>query len=167
MKQIVVGKVAKPQGIHGEVKVHCYVDAPQGLARLAQVYIGGVSYRILRVRVAGQDAILLLEGIVDRNAAELLRDAEVLVDRADADGLKRGDYFISDLVGLAVVDNEGARWGSIVDVLQYGAADIFDIRLGKRQFLVPFLKRLVLHIDLQQGQMTVDAQVWREVCCEN
>ena len=167
MKQIVVGKIAKPQGIRGEVKVHCYVDAPEGFLRLDRVYVNNTPYRIVRARAMGTDVIVQFEGVEDRNAAELLRDAVITVDRADADCLKRGDFFISDLVGLAVVDNEGTQWGKIVDVLQYGAADIFDIRQGKKQYMVPFLKRLVLQVDPDKGCMTVEARVWREVCCEN
>ena len=165
MKQIIVGKIVKPQGIKGEVKLQCYVDAPVGFLRIKEVYVGTRPMRITHARCVGADVFLLLDGVTDRNQAELLRNAEVSVDRAVADVLKTGDYFVSDLVGLRVVC-DGAVLGEIRDVLQHGAADVFDIR-GERNYLVPFLKALVLSIDLEAGIMTVDPAKWQEVCCEN
>lgn len=167
MKQIVVGKITKPQGIKGEVKLACYVDNPAGFGHIRQVVVGDRPYRVLRARHVGSDVFLSLEGVCDRNEAEALRDKEVFVERKDADSLRTGDYFICDLVGLSVADDKGTALGRVVDVLQYGAADIFDIRLGDKQFLVPFLKRLVLSIDVAAGTMLVDSAVWGEVCCEN
>jgi len=165
LKRIVVGKVAKPQGIKGEVKLQCYVDAPEGFLRIKEVYVGGVSRTIKRARVLGADVFLTLAGIDDRNMAETLRNLDVEVDRAAADSLKTGDYFVADLVGLTVMVDE-CEMGKVVDVLQYGAADIFDIR-GERQYLVPFLKALVLSIDLVRGVITMDKSKWEEVACEN
>lgn len=165
MKRIVVGKVAKPQGIKGEVKLQCYVDAPEGFLRIKEVYVGEVLRTVKRARCVGADVYLTLEGIDDRNAAETLRNQEISVPRAKAEGLKKGDYFVADLVGLKVVC-EGETLGVVEDVLQYGAADVFDIR-GDKQYLVPFLKALVLGIDIEAGTMTVDKAKWAEVACEN
>jgi len=165
LKRIVVGKVAKPQGIKGEVKLQCYVDAPEGFLRIKEVYVGEVLRTVKRARCVGADVYLTLEGIDDRNAAETLRNQEISVPRAKAEGLKKGDYFVADLVGLKVVC-EGETLGVVEDVLQYGAADVFDIR-GDKQYLVPFLKALVLGIDIEAGTMTVDKAKWAEVACEN
>ena len=56
--------------------------------------------------------------------------------------------------------------GKVADVLQYGAADIFDVR-GDSNYLVPFLKALVLSIDLDAGEIRMDKAKWAEVACEN
>lgn len=165
MKQIVVGKIVKPQGIKGEVKLQCYVDAPDGFLRVKRVYVAGAAMRVVRARTSGTDVYLTLDGVNDRNAAELLRNAEVSIDRADADVLKTGEYFVSDLVGLRVIC-AGRTLGVVHDVLQHGAADVFDIR-GDKNYMAPFLKALVLFIDLEAGTMTVDEAKWREVSCEN
>lgn len=165
MKRIVVGKVAKPQGIKGEVKLQCYVDAPEGFLHIKEVYVGEVLRSVKRARCVGADVYLTLSGIDDRNAAEPLRNLEVSVPRDQAEGLKKGDYFVADLIGLKVVC-EGETYGVIADVLQYGAADVFVIE-GDKQYLVPFLKALVLRIDLEAGTMTVDKAMWAEVACEN
>lgn len=167
MKRIVVGTIVKPQGIRGEVKVLCYVDAPAGLTTIKQVYVAGTPYRVLLCRTKGNEAYLSLEGVSDRNAAELLRGSEVAVDRAVADHLKKGDYFISDLVGLQVVDTQGQNYGVLQEILQYGAADVFVIGGRDHQYMAPYLKRLVVAVDLQAGTLTVDPVVWREVSCEN
>ena len=165
MKRIVVGKVAKPQGIKGEVKLQCYVDAPEGFLRIKEVYVGDVLRTVVRARCVGADVYLTLSGIEDRNAAETLRNLEVSVPRDKAERLKKGDYFVADLVGLKVL-MDGQSMGEVADVLQYGAADVFDIR-GEKNYLVPFLKALVLDIDLEAGTMTVDKDKWAEVACEN
>ncbi len=163
MNRLVVGVIAKPQGIKGEVKVQCYVDRPQGFAGLHSVYVAGSPCRILRCRVVSNDVFLTLEGIPDRNAAELLRGKELSVDRKDAQGLKQGEFFVQDLLGLAVwVDDRQA--GVIRDVLQYGAADVLVIA-GEKPCMVPYLNKLVLDVDLQQGRMTMDGAVWPQVVC--
>ena len=164
MSTVEVGKIVKPQGIKGEVKVVCFVDNPKGLCHLRQITVGGTPYRILRARVVGQDVFLTLDGIKDRNDAETLRDKLLTVDRKEAEGLKAGEYFVQDLLGLVVTDGE-TRLGVITDVLQYGAADVLVLDEGKR--MVPYLKRLVLSVDLEQRTMTVDAKVWQEVVCED
>ena len=165
MKTIVVGKIAKPQGIKGEVKLQCYVDAPEGFLRIKEVYVGDKLMRVKGARCVGADVFLSLEGVEDRNAAELLRNLEISVLRDKADALKTGEWFVADLIGLDVVC-EGTSMGKIVDVLQYGAADIFDIR-GDKNYLVPFLKSLVVSIDVAAGVMVVDKSKWEEVSCEN
>lgn len=165
MKQITVGKIVKPQGIKGEVKLLCYVDAPDGFSHVQYLYVDGIRKRVLKARVLGADVYLTLEGVTDRNAAEALRNKEVSIERDQADVLKTGEYFISDLIGLEVV-SAGRRLGVIRDVLQHGAADVFDIR-GEKNYMAPFLKALVLDIDLEKGVMTVDEAKWREVACEN
>jgi 16S rRNA processing protein RimM len=165
LKRIVVGKIAKPQGIKGEVKLQCYVDAPEGFLHIKEVYVGDVLMTVERARCVGADVFLTLAGVTDRNTAETLRNREVSVPRECADSLKSGEYFIADLIGLRVVA-EDIELGTIKDVLQYGAADIFDIR-GDKQYLVPFLKALVLSVDLEAGVMTVDKHKWAEVACEN
>ncbi|MBO4534758.1 MAG: 16S rRNA processing protein RimM [Clostridia bacterium] len=164
MSTVEVGKIVKPQGIKGEVKVQCFVDNPQGFAHLGKITVEGRPYRILRARSVGADVYLTLEGVSDRNAAEALRDSILTVDRKEAEGLKTGEYFVQDLIGLAVTDGE-RDYGVISDVLQYGAADVLVLDGGKT--MVPYLKRLVLRVDLEGGRMEVDAKVWQEVVCEN
>ena len=165
MKNIVVGKIVKPQGIRGEVKVVPFVDAPEGFCRLKSVAIGGSVYRILRARVVGNEVYLSLDGVVDRNQAELLRECELTVPRSVADVLKHGEFFVSDLIGLSVV-KEKEELGKIREILQYGAADVLVIE-GKKHYMAPYLKRLVSKVDLTEGVMLVDAGVWSEVSCEN
>lgn len=163
MNRLVVGVIAKPQGIKGEVKVQCYVDRPQGFAQLRNVYVAGSPCRILRCRVVGNDVFLTLEGVPDRNAAELLRGKELSVDRNAAEGLKTGEYFVQDLLGLTVcVDDK--QVGVIRDVLQYGAADVLVIA-GERPCMAPYLHKLVLQVDLSQGRMIMDGTVWPQVVC--
>jgi 16S rRNA processing protein RimM len=161
---IEVGKIVKPQGIKGEVKVLCYVDNPSGLSKLAQITVGGRPYRILRTRAVGQEAYLTLEGVADRDAAESLRDKVLTVPREMADDLKKGQYFVQDLIGLVLTDGE-RELGKITDVLQYGAADVLVLDQGKR--MVPYLNKLVLDVDLTAGKMLVDGKVYGEVVCEN
>jgi len=164
LSTVEVGKIVKPQGIKGEVKVVCFVDNPSGFAHLGKVTVGGRPYRILRARWVGQDVYLTLEGVNDRNAAEGLRDLILTVDRKEAEGLKTGEYFVQDLIGLVVTDGD-KDWGAITDVLQYGAADVLVLDGGK--YMAPYLKRLVLQVDLTARRMLVDAKVWQEVACEN
>jgi 16S rRNA processing protein RimM len=81
---------------------------------------------------------------------------ELYVDRADAVKLKKDEYFIADLIGLRVVTEDGAPLGTLTDVLQTGANDVYEVRMENGKIvLIPAIRQCILSVDLEEGQMTV------------
>lgn len=160
--KIEIGKITKAQGIKGEVKLLCYVDDAQMLKTVKTVYVGQNSYKVLKCRPDGNFCYLLLDGIADRNAAESMREWTVYADKENVQ-LGEGRYFIEDLIGCNVVLSNGNAVGNVVDILQYGAADVYVCQ-GLRNVSFPFLKDLVLSVDVQRQLITLDEKRFEEVC---
>ena len=96
---VTVGTVAKPQGIKGEIKISLLTDDNERFYDLKKVSIGGVEYAVACARVSPAGVFLKLNGVDDRNAAELLRGKELRVRREDAVKLPEDRYFIADIIG--------------------------------------------------------------------
>ena len=142
---IEIGKIVKPQGIKGELKVVLDCDFSR-LSALNQVLISGKSFKVLEHSL--RDALYLkLEGVSTRNEAELFRGESVFVSEQSFKPLKDEEFYFKDLIGLKVVDENGEFIGEIVDIEQFGAADIITIKERNILFSVPFLNSIFLKID--------------------
>ena len=96
------------------------------------------------------------EGINDRSAAEVLRGSLIEIDRAALPPLEEGEYYHSDLIGLAAVDGLGSAVGKVSGVENYGAGDLLEIELedGKSS-LIPFRPGIA---DLEDGRIVLDRE---------
>ena len=160
--KIEIGKITKAQGIKGEVKLLCYVDDANMLKSVKTVYVGQNAHKVLKCRPDGNFCYLLLEGVNDRNTAESMREWVVYADK-DSVTLDKGRYFIEDLLGCTVVLSNGNTVGKVVDILQYGAADVYMCE-GEHNVSFPFLKDLVLSVDIKRAVITLDETRFEEVC---
>ena len=160
--RIEIGKVLKAQGIKGEIKLSCYVDDSAMLKSVKQLYIGSNTYSVTHFRADGAFCYVLLDGIDDRNAAEALRNWTVYADKESV-SVAVGRYFIDDLVGCAVTLDTGATVGTVKEILQNGAADVFVCESAVGEVLFPFLKDLVLNVNIDTKQITLDGKRFSEV----
>lgn len=125
MQKLLIGRVVKPQGIKGEVKVLLLTDGFFSVKNLKEAYIGDKLYKINSIKDAGVPcAFLGLQGVTDRNAAEALRGAEVYADKSLINKDKNA-YFIEDLIGLTLYAGED-KIGRIQDVIKSNV-DMFVI----------------------------------------
>ncbi len=149
-----IGLIVKPQGIRGELKVQPLTSDINRFKNLNEVKIDGQSYRITRTVIAGDTVFVALSGVSDRNTAETFRGKFMSVERKDAIPLKDGEYFVADLVGAAVFDEDG-EIGKITDIIS-ARTDIFTVATKNGKVLrFPFLKDAVKSIDVEKGEVTV------------
>lgn len=160
--KIEIGKVLKAQGIKGELKLACFVDDAVMLKGLKQVYIGTNTYAVNHVRCDGKFCYMLLDGVIDRNMAESLRNWTVYADK-DAVDLPKNRYFIDDLIGCKVSSSDGQIVGEVMDILQYGSADVFVCRNDGKEVSFPFLNDLVLKVNIDSKSILLDAKRLSEV----
>ncbi|HQV69091.1 MAG TPA: ribosome maturation factor RimM [Thermoflexales bacterium] len=154
---IFIGKITRPHGILGEVKVQTEPEMFEVLMDVKQVYLGKdrKPYTVTHAR-GHQDAFLFkLKEVPDRNAAETLRGLEVFVDETDLPDLEDGEYYAHDLIGLKVLDENGAELGEVADVLGTGANDVYVVQGGPRELLLPAIESVILEIDLDAETMRV------------
>jgi len=147
------GKIVNTHGVRGEVKIEPWADSPEFLGQFAQLYIEGTPYRLLHGRVQKSWFYAQLEGVEDVNAAMALKNRVVSIRRADA-RLEEGAYFLQDILGARVEDESGRVLGSLADVLDLPAGNVYVVR-GEREILIPAVPDFVRSVDVEQGVVTV------------
>lgn len=162
MDRIVVGTIAKPQGVRGEVKISPLTDDAARFTCLKRAYISGVMYDVQSSKVLPNGVFVKFKGIDDRNAAELLRDKEVEIDREDAVKLPEGRYFIVDVIGSEVFAG-GEKIGKLVDVLQYGAADVYVLSTAKGRAMIPAIDRILVEVDVADKKIILDREAFDDL----
>ena len=155
-----VGVISSAHGIKGEVNVFPTTDEPEMFAHWKTLrLVEKKQSRLIHVRGAKyfkNMVILSLEEIADRNQAELLRQAELYITRDQATPCGENENFITDLIGLRVVDENKEELGKCTDVFQTGANDVYEIELlDGRKVLFPAIPSCILGVDLEKGIMTV------------
>lgn len=162
MDKLVIGKIVKPQGIKGELKISPLVDSPDVILGLKSVYIEGKEYKIISARAA-DGVYLFLSGVADRNAAETLRGKDVLADRKELP-LPEGRWFLTDIIGSKIAFDTGDFVGIAVDVATRGSTDIFTVKTdGGKTIMFPFLKDLIVSVDVGQKLITLKKSRFDEV----
>ena len=165
---IEIGEIVKPQGIRGEVKLRAMARDMSRYTRLETVYLkeGGVyaPQKVVKSRANDGFAYLQLEGVNDRNQAELLRGRMVYMDRAHAFELGEDENFVCDLIGLEAVDTAGTRIGTLTDVLTPNAVcDVYVFDTPRGEMMIPALKRVVVSVDVEAEQIVLDEKALAEV----
>ena len=162
MQFLTVASVLKPQGIRGELKVKVYLDEAETLKQIKKVYISGEEYSVLNVRASGEFAYVVLRGVADRNAAELLRGKDMEALREDCPPLPEGRYYIGDLTGCSVVAASGDEIGTVVSVTP-ARTDIFTLSSQKGEVSFAAAEGVILEVDLEKKVITVDKKRFKEV----
>ena len=151
------GKIVTTHGIRGEVKIMPYTDTPDLLAEFDRLFIGRNKDEVIitRSRVFKNTVIAKIEGVDTPEAAEKLRN-KILYMRRDDLELDEDTYFIQDLIGVEVRDADTDEvYGTIADVMQTGANDVYVIKGEKREYLVPAIADVVVSTDIDSNIMTI------------
>ncbi len=153
-----VGVITSTHGVRGEVKVFPTTDDPARFKKLKQVILDDgkqqINLEIASVKFFKNMVILKFKGIDNINDVEKYRRATLLVTRENAVPLAENEYFIADLIGLSAVSDEGEELGTITDVLQTGANDVYVVTTPqKEEILVPAIRECILAVDLDARRM--------------
>ena len=178
-ERVLLGKIVGAQGIRGEVKIYAFGDAPSDFTKYEKAFLvlrdEEKLVKIEKARIQGNLAIVKFSEVADRNAAEDLRDAKVFVEAADLEELPEDTYYVRDLEGLRVIDDDtGEVVGVISEVIQNAAQDVYRIVLntfseneGKgeggeqddsgapKESLVPAVKEFIKSVDLEAGTIRI------------
>lgn len=155
-----VGVITATHGIRGEVKVFPTTDDPERFSDLKEVILDTgrekLNLTISGVKYFKQFVILKFKGYDDINLVEPFRKKSLWVTRENAVPLEEDEYFIADLIGLTVVTDEGETLGTVSDVLQTGANDVYQVSgENGKEILLPAIKDCILSVSLSEGKMTV------------
>ena len=155
-----VGIITSTHGVRGEVKVYPTTDDPRRFRRLQEVVLDTgrekLNLEIEGVKFFKQFVILKFKGLDNINDIEKYRQKSLYVTRKNAVRLQSDEYFIADLIGLKVQDEDGTELGTVKDVIETGANDVYEVEMADgRSLLLPAIKQCILSVDVENGMMRV------------
>jgi 16S rRNA processing protein RimM len=156
---VLVGRVVKPQGRHGEVAVSPLSDRPDRFPTLQRAYVpapggGARELRVLRCWPHKGRFVLAIEGVTTIDEAEALRGQELRIAEEDLAALPPGSFYHHQLLGLRVEDEAGAEIGAVAEVVETGAETrVLVVRGAGSETLLPFVADFVRNVDLAGGRI--------------
>ena len=153
-----VGKVTNVHGLMGEVRVQPWADSPAFLCKFKTLYVDKTHWpiEVERARVHKNMVIIKFRGVTDVPSALAMRNAILYIDRADAN-LPEGSFFLADIYGLEVRDAQsGEVLGKIADVLTLPANNVYVVKGGARELMIPAVPQFIAETNIEQGYIRVN-----------
>lgn len=162
MDWVPVGRVSKTHGLKGELKFAPYVSDPGILEDLDRVAVHKDGekmgeWRVKYIRGASHRPIMKLEGVDTLEAAALLSGGELFAWRRDLRPLPDGEYYWFEIEGLQVYDEEGRYHGRVEEIWATGSADVYVVRDGSKELLLPMIDSVVKTIDVRERKLIFHA----------
>ena len=151
---IEAGRITNTHGVQGEVKIEVWLDSPQFFKSFRRLVLdSGEELKVLGEKTHKGFVIARLEGVDDVNAAMRLKGKNVFVRREDA-ALPKGAFFLQDILGARVVDENGAEVGTLAEVMETPASNIYVVK-GESEHLIPAVPEFIKKTDADAGVITV------------
>jgi len=150
-----IGEVVKPHGIRGEIKVYLYSEQPENFKQYKKIVLqertgsGTETYNVVKSREQGKLAILRLEGVGTREAAEALQGSKIWLNKADFPTLDSDEYYWHQLNGLMVMTETGQELGRVTNFFSTTAHDIMVVTGAGHEFMIPLNGNIIRDIDVQ------------------
>jgi len=158
-EMVLVGRVVKPQGRHGELAVEPFSDREDRFPKLERAFVATPGGEAREIRVEHCFAhkhrfVLKLAGIDSIEAAETLRGAELRIAESELAALPEGSYYYHQLAGLQVDDEQGSSIGVVESVMETGAdTRVLVVRTPQGETLLPFADAFVRSVDLARSRI--------------
>ena len=157
---IPLGKIIKPHGIKGEVKIQFYNRDSDLMVTDKSVWIKTIdgqikSYDIEKFNFQSVNPILKLTEITNREMAESLRRCEFLLSRSDFPELEDNQFYMIDLIGYQAFDEDKQLIGEVVDILDLSGKDILVVKKEDREYMIPLEDEFVTLFDFENKRVTI------------
>ena len=165
-KKILVGKISNPHGIKGWIKVISFTDPIENILSYKKWTISDneteKTYCLEDSRIQGNKIVIKLEGVNNRDDADLLKNLQIEINRSDLPELEENSYYWEDLVDFNVIDIKGMHVGKVDSLFRTGSNDVLVIiNETKQRLLVPFImEEVIKYVDLDKELISID---WAEL----
>ena len=151
-----IGKIVNTHGIRGEVKIQPWCDEPELFDELEYLFIEGEKYNIVRNRFHKTCQIVQLENVNSIDDAERFKNKIVYINR-DALELPEGRYYIADIEGLTVKEQNGRILGVVDEIIKTGSNDVYSLKdtFNKKPVLIPVIEGVVFETNIDGGYIVV------------
>jgi 16S rRNA processing protein RimM len=156
---VLIGEIVRAQGIRGKIKVRPLAD-PDAFSSLRFIYLGksedlSVSFRVVSCQPHKGFILLGLGGITTMSQAEDLAGSHIYADSDALKELPEGEYYYFEIIGLDVLTDDGRCLGKVEEIFPTGSNDVYVVRDGKREYLIPAIEDVVREIDIPGGRMVI------------
>jgi 16S rRNA processing protein RimM len=129
-KDILLGEIVSASGIRGEVRIKTYTDNPLDISKYGPLHDhAGTEYELANLRIKTPYLVTAsIKGVQDRNTAESKKGIKLYVNRDCLPQTEEDEYYHEDLMGLAIVDEDGTNYGVVIQLHNFGAGEFFDIK---------------------------------------
>jgi 16S rRNA processing protein RimM len=155
---LVIGKVRRPHGVHGEVVAELYTDFPERVTPQKILYLGEkhIKLVIASERPHNEGRLLGFEGVTTPEQAGRFRNQILSIAAADASPLPEGEYYFYELLNMEVMDESGKPLGRVTEILETGANDVYVVTdAAGGELLLPAIPEVILDVDLDAKKMKV------------
>jgi 16S rRNA processing protein RimM len=156
--RVLLGEIGAAHGLKGEVRLRSYTQDSAAIARYGALEDReGRAIEIERLRTTPGALIARIKGVTTRDGAEALNHTKLYIARSRLPERGEEEWYHADLIGLAVVDRQGAPIGTVVAVQNFGAGDLIELKpaAGGPTVLVPFTRDTVPEVDVEGGCLTL------------
>ena len=157
-----VGVITSPHGVHGEVNVFPTTDDPARFKKLKKVIMesgrdGRVELNVQSVKFFKKFVIVKFKEFNTIEDVERLRGKELIIPRSDAQKLSKNEFYTADLIGMTICDEEGNELGTLKEVIQTGANDVYEMERadGEENVLIPAIADCIKNVDIENGVITI------------
>ncbi|MCE1254430.1 MAG: ribosome maturation factor RimM [Anaerolineae bacterium] len=160
---LAVGKLRRPHGIHGEIIMEILTDFPERLGKGKTLYVGEEHESLKLAGARGHDQALLLtfEGFDSPESIGRLRNQIVYVSAKNLPELPEGRYYIHQIINMTVKDEDGQILGTVADVLQTGANDVYVVKTPQGgELLLPVIESVIVEIDPEKKEIKARPPSW-------
>lgn len=151
------GKIVGTHGVRGEMRVECWCDSPQFLAKFTTLYLNEGQEKLKVKSRAHKNMVLMkVPGVDTIEQADLYRGKVLYINRSDIK-LDKGAYFVQDMIGLSVVDsNTDEVYGTINDVLKTGSNDVYEMKGNdSKMYYIPAIPDIIDKVDIEGGKLYI------------
>ena len=158
---VFVGWITRCHGIRGELKMLEGEGASGAWQAADEIFVGesrssATRFRVNRLRAGTKFVIVALEGVDDRDKAETLKGHMVFVPRKQLPEPEEDAFYASDLLGMQVRDQQARQFGVLKEIFDNGAHDIYVVRKGSVEILIPVVEGVVIKVDRDLGEIVVN-----------
>ncbi|MBM4273273.1 MAG: 16S rRNA processing protein RimM [Deltaproteobacteria bacterium] len=155
-----LGKISGVHGLKGTLKIQPDADSattdPEVIQALGEVVIAGKAYPVLKAERFKNQVLIQLQGISNRDQAEALVGRKVEAERRRFPRLPEGEYYWFQVLGLTVLNAaDGGALGQLAEIIPTPAHDVYVVRQGAREVLLPAIEEVIAEINLEEGWIKV------------
>ena len=158
MESILIGKIVNTHGIKGEIKIYPYTDNLDNVSNLKEVFFDKdlkIKHKIKSSKIIKNMIIFKLENINTVEEAQKLKNTDLYIQKEDISDIE-DTYYIEDLIGMEVIDENEKNLGSITYVFNTGANDVYEVNdENNKKIYLPAIKDVVKNVDIKNKKMYV------------